>query len=100
MQQNHFIVCGLGRFGLCITQLLTEAGKSVVVITSDTCPQDRRDRAEASGARVVLGDFRIASVRAKAEISSAAAIILTTSQDVTNLEVALEVRGIFLDGRR
>lgn len=93
MQQNHFIVCGLGRFGLCITELLREAGKSVVVITSDTCPQDRRDRAEASGARVVLGDFRIASVRAKAEISTAAAIILTTSQDVINLEVALEVRG-------
>jgi voltage-gated potassium channel Kch len=45
------------------------------------------------GARVVQGDFRIGSVRNKAGLSSAAAVLLTTSNNVANLEVALEVRG-------
>lgn len=93
MQQNHFIVCGLGRFGLRIAELLAKAGKSVVVITTDACPQDRCDQVEGFGARVVQGDFRVASVRAKADLTSAAAIILTTSKNATNLEVALDVRG-------
>ncbi|MEO2000750.1 MAG: NAD-binding protein [Pirellulales bacterium] len=93
MEQNHFIVCGLGRFGLSIVELLTKAGKSVAVITTDECPGDRCVRAESMGARVVQGDFRIGSVRNKAGLSSAAAVLLTTSNNVANLEVALEVRG-------
>jgi len=93
MQQNHFIVCGLGRFGFRIAELLSKAGKSVVVITTDECHRDRCVRAEDFGACVVRGDFRLASVRAHADVSTAAAVILTTSQNVTNLEVALEVRG-------
>ena len=93
MEQNHFIVCGLGRFGLSIVELLNKAGKSVVVITADESPGDRCVRAKRMGARVVQGDFRIGSVRNKAGLSSAAAVLLTTSNNVLNLEVALEVRG-------
>ena len=93
MEQNHFIVCGLGRFGLSIVELLNKAGKSVVVITADESPGDLCVRAKRMGARVVQGDFRIGSVRNKAGLSSAAAVLLTTSNNVLNLEVALEVRG-------
>ena len=93
MEQNHFIVCGLGRFGLSIVELLSNAGKSVVVITTDECPPDRCIQVEKLGARVVHGDFRIGSIRDKAGFSSAAAVLLTTSHSETNLEVALEVRG-------
>lgn len=93
MEQNHFIVCGLGRFGLSIVELLSNAGKSVVVITTDECPPDRCIQVEKLGARVVHGDFRVGSIRDKAGFSSAAAVLLTTSRSETNLEVALEVRG-------
>ena len=52
-------------------------------------------RVEAVGARIVSGDFCTAPIREKADPASAAAIVLTTSQDVVNLQVALQVRGEF-----
>ena len=64
-----------------------------MVITKDECPHDRCVHAEKLGARVVQGDFRIGSIRDKAGLSIATAVLLTTNRSETNLEVALEVRG-------
>ncbi len=94
-RHKHYIVCGLGRFGLHITDLLCKAGETVVVITNDSCPQEMCTRVEAIGARIISGDFCTASAREKADPASAAAIVLTTSQDVVNLQVALQIRGEF-----
>ncbi len=72
MEQNHFIVCGLGRFGLSIVQLLNKAGKSVVVITTDECPHDRCIQAEkrARYLRVVLRCFNYDLANRIQQISS------------------------------
>ena len=90
---HHFVVCGLGRFGLNVVEALRETGRQVTVISDSHTSPDRLDRAKAVGVRWVEGDFCHASVRREAGVSSAAAVLLTSSNDVDNLEAALEIRG-------
>ena len=90
---RQIIVCGLGRFGLNVIEALREAGRQVTAISDGNTSPERRERAEAAGAKVVDGDFRYAKVRREAGVPAAAAVLLTTSNDIDNLETALEIRG-------
>ena len=90
---HHFVVCGLGRFGLNVVEALRESGRQVTVISDSRTSPDRLDRAKAVGVRWVEGDFCHASVRREAGVPTAAAVLLTSSNDVANLEAALEIRG-------
>lgn len=87
------VVCGLGRFGLLVVEALCRAGREVTVITDRHTSPDRVERAVATGARVVRGDFRSARVRREAGVPGAAAVVLVTASDIHNLETALEIRG-------
>ena len=90
-EAGHVIVCGLGRFGLRIVELLREQGVPVVIITENS-REDRMNRAYSLGSRIVTGDFRFAAVRADAGISRARALVLASSSDALNLEAALDSR--------
>jgi voltage-gated potassium channel Kch len=87
------IVCGLGRFGLHIVESLRGCGCPVTVISDDATSHERVSRAEAAGASIVRGDFRTVPARKEARVSDAQAVVLTTSNDIDNLEAALEIRG-------
>lgn len=87
------VVCGLGRFGLQVVEALRGCGCPVTIVADATTRPERIDRAEATGARLVSGDFRTSAARRHAGIADARAVILTTSSDVDNLEAALEIRG-------
>jgi Trk K+ transport system NAD-binding subunit len=90
---HHFVVCGLGRFGLNVVESLRELGRQVTVISDEKTSPDRLERATSLGVRLVEGDFCHASVRREAGVPTAAAVLLTSSNDVSNLEAALEIRG-------
>jgi Trk K+ transport system NAD-binding subunit len=87
------VVCGLGRFGLQVVEALRGCGCPVTIVADETTRRERIDRAEATGARFVSGDFRAPAVRRHAGIADARAVILTTASNVDNLEAALEIRG-------
>ncbi|MFM1904747.1 MAG: hypothetical protein RLZZ440_2647 [Planctomycetota bacterium] len=87
------VVCGLGRFGLQVVEVLRRRGCPVTVITDDGTNPERAERARANGVRLVRGDFRTGAARREAEVAEAQAVIFTTAIDVDNLEAALEVRG-------
>lgn len=87
------VVCGLGRFGLQVVEALRGCACPVVVLSDAHTSPERVERAEATGARCVTGDFRTPAARRAADVATAAAVILTTATDVDNLEAALEVRG-------
>ncbi len=87
------VVCGLGRFGLQVVEALRGCGCPVTVVTDGQTSPERIERAEAAGARIVRGDFRTPSARRGAAVGEARAVVLTTANDVDNLEAALEVRG-------
>lgn len=86
------LVCGLGRFGLKVVELLRERGADVVVITDAQTRNDRLEAATSCGASIIQGDMRDATTRAKVHLTSVDAAILTAADDATNLEVALELR--------
>lgn len=90
---DHVVVCGLGRFGLRIVSLLREQGVAVVAITSPETREDRRVAALDLGAQLLTGDFRFPDTREAARLETARALILATSDDLANLETALDVRG-------
>jgi len=87
------VVCGLGRFGLQVVEVLRGCGCTVTVISDATTSPERIERATAAGARLVTGDFRTPSVRREAGVNEAQVVVLTTASDVNNLEAALEIRG-------
>jgi voltage-gated potassium channel Kch/multidrug transporter EmrE-like cation transporter len=86
------IVCGLGRFGLRLVEILRADNIPVAVITESRSRADRKRRALELGARVVENDFRFEDARITAGIQGARAIILATSSDSANLECALDAR--------
>jgi len=87
------VVCGLGRFGLQVVEALRAEGCPVTVLSDAHTSPERIERAEAAGARCVTGDFRIPAARRAADVTAARAVVITTANDVDNLEAALEVRG-------
>ena len=86
------LVCGLGRFGLKVVELLCTGGADVIVITDTQTRNDRLDVAKRAGAIIIQGDMRDATVRAKVNLYALDAAILTAADDALNLEVALELR--------
>ena len=89
---KRVLVCGLGRFGLKVVELLSARGATVIVITDIHTRNDRLEAAVSAGASIVKGDMRDATVRAKVDLHTLDAAILTAADDATNLEVALELR--------
>lgn len=89
---GHVVVCGLGRFGLRIVELLRNQHIPVVVITSPETREDRRVTALDLGALLITGDFRFTDTHASAYLGTSQALVLAASSDLANLETALEVR--------
>jgi Trk K+ transport system NAD-binding subunit len=89
--KDHAIVCGLGRVGLKVTRWLLDLNEEVVVIESNpngSYIAEVRDW----GVPVVIADARRANVLESVNIKEAEAIVPCTSDDLTNLGIALEAR--------
>jgi len=82
----HTVVCGLGRVGLRVVDLLARLGESVVVVALE--------RHESLGERVrfVVGDARDEAVLLQAGIETAKAVVIVTGDDMTNVAIALDAR--------
>lgn len=92
-QRNHYIICGLGGVGIQIVQQLLKQGHEVVVVESD--PNNRfLNTARLLGVPAIQGDASLAATLQTANISQAAALLIATSQDAVNLEIALTAKGI------
>lgn len=95
---GHVIVCGLSTVGFRVVEELVRLGERVVVIDRDAgcrfVPTARR-----LGAAVMIGDAGVVEVLRQANASTAKAVVPATSNDMTNLEVALLVRELNPAGR-
>jgi Trk K+ transport system NAD-binding subunit len=89
--RNHMVVVGVGRVGYQIIQELLQLRESIVVI-------DKNDEAPLllelfdRGVPVISGNARLTSVLEQAGVKKAKAVICSTSDDLTNLDVALTAR--------
>lgn len=93
---DHIVLCGLGKVGFSILELLDRLRLDVVVITLDVNAEWLR-RAQTMAKRLVLADARASDVLLSADITQARAVIVATDDDLTNLEVALDARRLAPD---
>ena len=89
--EGHVILIGLGSIGMRILEGLREAGREVVVIERD---EDNRYSSQARllGVRVIVGDATLERTLEAANLSTASAIAVMTSNDMTNIEAGLAIR--------
>jgi Trk K+ transport system NAD-binding subunit len=88
---GHIIVVGLSTIGFRLVEELKGLGEQVVVIEQD--PTNRFVlTARKLGAAVIIGDAGVIEVLRQANAGTAQAVIATTNNDMTNLEVGLLAR--------
>ena len=90
---DHVVLVGFGRLGFRTFSLLRELGQNVVVIERDKENQYIED-VRRDGSPLLIGDARREALLEEAGVKKARAIILATSDDLGNLEMALDARRI------
>jgi Trk K+ transport system NAD-binding subunit len=91
--EGHVVVCGIGSMGLRIAEALRRLGESVVAVD----PEPRAGRAallRAAGVPLVEGDGSDERALLFANLPKARALVVATSRDHRNLEIALVARGL------
>ena len=90
---GHVVVCGGGRIGSAVVNLLTESGKRVVVVDSHPDPTLIR-LARQSSIDLLTGDATNEDVLALCDVPHAASVVVLTNSDPGNLEIALGARAM------
>jgi len=91
--RGHYIVCGLGGTGMNVMTQLCANGCNVVVIERDANNRFL-NAARSLKVPVIHSDANLLPTLQLVRLADAAAVLVTTSNDVTNLEIALTVKGI------
>ncbi|MBE9042291.1 NAD-binding protein [Oscillatoriales cyanobacterium LEGE 11467] len=91
--KHHYIVCGLGGIGVQTVKQLQLDGCEVVAIECD--PNGRYlGLAQSLNVPVIQGDASVPEILAAANIHTCEALVAVTSNDMTNLEIALTAKGL------
>jgi Trk K+ transport system NAD-binding subunit len=90
-ERGHVVVCGLGSIGFQTVKELIGLGERMVVIERDPA-NAFVTAARRLGAAVLIGDATLPEVQAQARMTSAFSVIVATSNDVSNLSIALLAR--------
>ena len=89
--RNHTVIVGLGAVGMQVLEGLLAKGRDVIVV-------ERFDgnpligEARSLNVPVVIGDATLARTLDSVKLSTAAAVAILTSDDLTNIETGLAVR--------
>lgn len=89
--RDHCIVCGYGRIGKVICQILKESQRPFVVIESD---EDEIKNIEAEGYYALAGEAADDEVLLAAGIMNASGLIAVVSTDADNVFITLTARGL------
>jgi Trk K+ transport system NAD-binding subunit len=89
--RDHIVICGGGKIGSAVMNLLTAAGKRVVVIEPRPDPGLVR-RARDRDVDLLTGDAHRDDALDLCDIPNAAALLALTDNDAINLEIALAAR--------
>jgi voltage-gated potassium channel len=96
--RGHVILIGLGSVGFRVLEELLGMGEQVFAIEKeDSGPLV--SQARALGVEVLIADARAENVLRSLNVESAKAVIVATDDDLSNLEIAMDVREIATDVR-
>lgn len=96
--RNHFVVIGAGKVGYQVIRGLIEMRESVVAIEMAAGAPFLGELFDR-GIPVIQGNARLASVLEQAGVRQARAVIITTSDDLTNLDAAITARELNKDAK-
>jgi Trk K+ transport system NAD-binding subunit len=97
-QSDHIVLVGLGNVGTRILRQLTDLGLEVVAI--DRKPDARGAKvAEQLGVPFIVGDAALEETLRSASIATAKALVMVSTDDVSNLQAALNARAVRSDMR-
>jgi voltage-gated potassium channel len=96
--RNHFVVIGVGKVGYQVIKQLLELRETVVAIEMSSSSPFLIELFD-KGVPVVSGNARMAPVLEQAGVRQARAIIITTSDDLTNLDAAITARDLNRDAK-
>lgn len=89
--RDHVVLCGIGHVGYRVLERLLADGLPVVALDNDE--QGRFvGPAQASGVPLLVRDIRDDTALTEAGVAHARVIVIATSDDIANLEVALDAR--------
>jgi Trk K+ transport system NAD-binding subunit len=88
---NHVVVCGVGRVGFRVINELREMGDSIVAVNQHE-GEEWLAAFKKSDIPVIIGDARRRETLIDAGVQRADAIIACTSDDLANLDIALDAR--------
>jgi Trk K+ transport system NAD-binding subunit len=89
--RGHVVVVGLGTVGMHVLEGLIAQGREAVVIER-TESNSYMAQARTLGVPLVLGDATMSQTLDSVNLTSAAAVAILTSDDLTNIETGLAVR--------
>jgi voltage-gated potassium channel len=90
---GHVIICGMGKVGYRVALELMKFNRDVVAIEAN--PEGRfLEKTQALGIPVIIADARRSENLIKAGVEKADAVIPCTDNELTNLDIALDVREI------
>ncbi len=96
--RNHFVVIGVGKVGYQVIKGLLEMRETVVAIEMASGAPLLGELFD-KGVPVVQGNARMPSVLEQAGVRNARAVIITTSDDLTNLDAAITARDMNADAK-
>jgi Trk K+ transport system NAD-binding subunit len=96
--RNHFVVIGVGKVGYQVIKGLLEMRESVVGIEMASGAPLIGELFD-KGVPVIQGNARMASTLEQANVRQARAVIVTTSDDLTNLDAAMTARDLNRDAK-
>jgi voltage-gated potassium channel len=96
--RNHFVVIGAGKVGYQVIRGLLEMRESIVAVEMAAGAPFLSELFDR-GIPVIQGNARMASVLEQAGVRAARAVIVTTSDDLTNLDAAITARELNKDAR-
>jgi Trk K+ transport system NAD-binding subunit len=88
MMEDHIILCGLGRVGWHVLELLSASGTHVTVIDSRCALDDPR----LGAAKLIQGDCQKQATLEKAGVLKARGVVILPSDELVSITTALLVR--------
>jgi len=89
--RHHIVVCGLGRIGYRVVNVLLRIGEEVIGVEQNPACQFLGELRQMK-VPVLVGDARQREMLEQARVQEADAIVVCTQDDLTNLAIALEAR--------
>ena len=89
--RGHFVVVGLGSFGVRVASMLKDAGHPVTVVERNEANRYLAEAGERN-VPVIVGDATLPSTLSAARAGQARAVAILTEDDMVNIEAGLVVR--------